>query len=88
MDSLTVFGTRFIVGDADPPPNAHNENFGVASSWETPAEALQGVRSWRRRLGRELAADARLWACPKHRLKRTIWLAMERCALWQYYRFR
>lgn len=72
---------------AEPPP-ANNDNWGVASSWQTPAEALQWVRRRKLRLCRELSADARLWACHEHRLTRTIALAMEKCVLWHDYGIR
>ena len=85
MDSCSLFGTRLIAYDTNPPPTADNDNLQVAASWQTPAEALQTIRSWKEQIRQELAADARLWDCPKHRLTREITLAMEKCALWHYY---
>jgi hypothetical protein len=85
MDSWTVFGIRIITGDTNAPPRSDNDNWTVASSWETPAEALQKLRRMKGEMRRELAADFTLRACPKHR---RIWeslLAAEKCALWHYY---
>jgi hypothetical protein len=66
MASLELFGTRLIVGPAEPPPPG-NENRHLLPDWMTPAEAIQWVRRRKGRLSRELADDARLWACPEHR---------------------
>jgi hypothetical protein len=73
------------VGEMIPLPEPANDNWGVASSWQTPAEALQQLRRMKVEMRRELAADFTLRACPKHR---QIWeslLAAETCALWHYY---
>jgi hypothetical protein len=84
MESLVFFGVRLIVGGGEPPSH-DNDNWGVCSWWQTPAEALQGIRRMKDEMRRELAADARLWNCPRHR---RIWesvLAAEKCALWQHF---
>ena len=73
------------VGETIPLPTPDNDNWGVASSWQTPAEALQKVRRMKDEMRRELAADFTLRASPTHR---QIWeslLAAEKCALWHYY---
>ena len=84
MESLDCLGVRLIVGETAP-PTPGNDNWGVCSDWQTPAEVMQWLRQRKGRLSRELAADARLWACPEHRLTRTITLAIEKCALWHHY---
>jgi hypothetical protein len=84
MDSLTVFGTRFITGDM-PMPRPDNNNWRLMESWMTPAEFMQWVRNRKQRLEREITAEPRLLTCPKHRLTREIALAMEKCCLWHYY---
>ena len=84
MDSLTLFGTRLIVGDL-PPATPDNNNWPLMEPGRTPAEFMQWVRREKDRLRRELAADPGLLACPDHRLTREITLAMEKCCLWHYY---
>jgi hypothetical protein len=84
MESSTVFGTRFIIGDM-PPPRPDNTNWLLMNESRTPAEFMQWVRSEKRRLRREIAADPKLLTCPKHRLTWDITLAMEKCCLWHYY---
>jgi hypothetical protein len=77
--------TRLVVEEALSLPTPDNNNWTVASSWQTPAEALQKLRRIKDEMRRELAADFTLRACPKHR---RIWesvLAAEKCALWHYY---
>jgi hypothetical protein len=88
MDSLSIFGTRFIAGDANPPPKPHNDNWRLMPEWRTPAEFLQRVRREKDRLRRERLADARLLSSPEHRRTWSIRLAMEKCCLWHYYGIR
>lgn len=85
MAALELFGTSVTVDEELRLPQPENDNGGVAAPWQTPAEALQWVRRRKQRLCRELASDAHLWACIEHRLTRTIAIAIERCARWQYY---
>lgn len=85
MESLELFGTEITITDELRQPQPENDNGGVAAEWQTPAEALQWVRRRKHRLCRELASDASLWTCTDHRLTRTIAIAMEKCARWQYY---
>jgi len=76
---------RYLTGEAFTVPTGDNDNWGVASSWETPAEALQKIRRMKDEMRRELAADFTLRACPKHRQVWECLLAAEKCALWHYY---
>jgi hypothetical protein len=85
MNPNDVFALCTTAGEGGTPPVPHNDNWGVASSWETPAEALQTIRRWKREIQRELVRDPQLWACPEHRLTRYIRYEMEKCALWHYY---
>lgn len=82
---FSTFGPCFLSGDDLTPPVPDNDNWGVASSWETPAEALQNIRRMKARVRQELAADFTLRASPKHRQYWDILIAMEKCALWHYY---
>jgi hypothetical protein len=85
MDSWTLFGTRFITGDAFQSPRRNNDNRRIKADWMTPAELLQWVRCTRVQMQRELAADFSLRHCPKHRATWESLHALERCALWHYY---
>ena len=58
---------RYLTGEGFASPTPANDNWGVKGGWLTPAEAMQWVRRWKLRACRELVADPRLWACPKHR---------------------
>ncbi len=80
-------GSVWVVG-SDPLPTADNDNWGVAGNGQTPAEALQLIRRWKAQAKQELAADFSLRSCPEHRKTWDITLAMEKCALWIYYRVR
>jgi hypothetical protein len=88
MDSLTVFGTRFLADDANSPPRPNNDNWRLMPARETPAEFLHWVRQEKERLHLEAAADVHLLTCPKHRRTREIREAMEKCCLWHYYGIR
>ena len=88
MAALDVFGTVCSVGETITPLTPDNDNWGLKEDWVTPAEFMQWVKRTRDEMRRELQADASLWECPKHRRHRTMLDAMERCALWQYYRAR
>lgn len=81
-------GTRVLTGEAATPPRPANDNWGVASAWQTPAEALQMVRRMREKMRRELHADFRLRADPTHRRYWETLIEMEKCALWHYYGIR
>jgi hypothetical protein len=85
MDSWTLFGTRFITGDANLPPTPHNDNCRLMEAWMTPAELMQWLRRTQEEMRRELAADFSLRNCPTHRRHWDTLKAMERCALWRYY---
>jgi hypothetical protein len=85
MDSWTLFGTRFIVSDNNPPPTPDNDNWGLKEDCITPAEFMQWVKRTRAEMRGELQANSSLWQCPTHRRHRTVLDAMERCALWHYY---
>jgi hypothetical protein len=80
METLTLFGTRFITGDL-PLPRPDNTNWRLMEPERTPAEFMQWVRREKERLRRERAADPGLLACPEHRLTWEITLAMEKCCL-------
>lgn len=79
---------RIVMGEAVTPPEPHNDNWGVASKWQTPAEALQKLRRMKEEMRRELRADFRLRADPTHRLHWTMLVEAEKCALWQFYGIR
>ena len=83
MDSLDCFGVRLIAGEMN--PAADNDNWGVCSWWQTPAEALQMLRRTKDEMRRELAEDFTLRSCPKHRMLWECVHAAEKCALWHYY---
>jgi len=85
MNIDTFFGTRAIIDDSNPPPTPDNDNWGVASPWQTPAEALQSIRRMKDEMRQELAADFTLRSCPEHRQIWECLLAAEKCALWHYY---
>lgn len=85
MNKSELFGIRMVAGEGITPPVPDNDNWGVASSWQTPAEALQLIRRWKHRIRRELVSDPQLWRCPEHRLTRYIRYEMEKCALWHFY---
>jgi hypothetical protein len=85
MREQQAYGVHILTGGTVSPPTPDNDNWGVASSWETPAEALQKVRRMKAEMRRELAADFRLRSCPTHRRHWETVAAMEKCALWQYY---
>jgi hypothetical protein len=85
MDTCILFGTRFITGDANPPPMPANSNGRLMEDWMTPAELLQWVRRTREEMRRELEADFSLRHCPKHRQDWESLHALERCTLWHYY---
>jgi hypothetical protein len=85
MPALGFCGIQLSVGDSVTHPTPDNDNWGVASSWQTPAEALQMVRRMQVRARKQLQADSSLWQCPEHRRLRDVLTAMERCALWHYY---
>lgn len=82
---MELFGTRFVAGEGLTPPVPANDNWGVASSWQTPAEALQQIHRMMDEVRRELAADFRLRGCPTHRRHWETLIEMEKCALWHYY---
>jgi hypothetical protein len=84
METLTLFGTRFITGDR-PLPKPDNTNWLLMEPWMTPAELLQWVRQTREEMRREIAADPGLLTCPKHRRSWVSLEALEHCALWRYY---
>lgn len=70
------------------PAEAANDNFPVKAHWQTPAEAVQTIRRWRREMREELRADFSLRARPEHRQRWDLMHAMEKCALWVYFRVR
>lgn len=88
MTSSESFSPRFVTDDTFMVPTPDNDNDGISWAWMTPAETLQLIRRWKNKVRQEVEADPRLWNCPEHRLKRNIRYAMERCALWQYYKQR
>ncbi len=67
------------------PPVAANDNWGMASAWETPAECLRSIRRMKAEAKRDLAADFRLRACPEHRQYWETLIEVEKCARWQFY---
>ena len=79
---------RRWVGGPEQAPTADNDNWGVAGNGQTPAEALQMIRRWKAQAKRELEADFSLRSCPEHRKTWEITLAMEKCALWIYWKVR
>lgn len=76
------------VGELVSLPTPGNDNWGVASSWQTPAEAVQKIRRMKDEMRRELAVDFTLRACPIHRRHWETLIEMEKCALWHYYGMR
>ncbi len=80
-------GRRWVEGPKQT-PTADNDNWGVAGNGQTPAEALQLIRRWKAQALRELEADFSLRSCPEHRKTWEITLAMEKCALWIYWKVR
>ncbi|MCZ2109938.1 MAG: hypothetical protein LC118_10300 [Dehalococcoidia bacterium] len=85
---MTIWMYRGVVRAAGPGPvpTPDNDNWRLASEWQTPAEVLQLIRRWKTQALEELREDFSLRACPEHRKTWEITLAMEKCALWHYYR--
>jgi hypothetical protein len=85
MASLEYFRVRLIAGEASQTP-PDNDNLELMPGCPlTPAELMQWARRERKRLSRELATDASLWACPKHRRTWDETLAIEKLTLWHCY---
>jgi hypothetical protein len=85
MNQIDLIGIRITAGEAVSPPPADNTNWPLFPEWSTVEEFMQRNRRRKEQLSRDLADNPNLWECPEHRLTRKITLAMERCALWQYY---
>jgi hypothetical protein len=86
MDSFTLFGTRIITGDAFALPTPDNANLELMTGCAlTPAELLQFIRQYKKRLSRAVAADPGLWNCPNHRKDWNITLGIEKVTLWRCY---
>jgi hypothetical protein len=86
MSVFEILGTCVILGDSVPPRPPDNENLELMAGCKlTPAELLQWTRQEKARLGRELAKDARLWACPEHRRLWDETLELEKLTLWHCY---
>jgi hypothetical protein len=88
MTPNDVFALCVTAGEGGTPPKPDNDNWGVASKWQTPAEALQKIRRMKDEMRRELRADFRLRSCPTHRLHWDMLIEAEKCALWQFYGIR
>ena len=88
MVSLTLFGTRILSGEANPPEPANENLLLLAGSNMTPAEAMQSARRRKQRLCKELANDARLFSCPEHRRTWNATLGIEKLVLSQCYGIR
>lgn len=69
-------------------PMPANDNWGIASDWQTPAEAMQSIHRMQADMRRELVADFTLRSDPQHRQEWETLIEMEKCALWQFYRIR
>ena len=82
---VELFGIRFITGDGATPPEAANDDWGLTSDGQTPAEAMQMIQQMKVAMRRELAADFTLRANPEHRLNWDILIEMEKCARWHFY---
>ncbi len=88
MNPNDVFALCTTAGEGGTPPQPDNDNWGVASAWQTPAEALQKLRRIKEEMRRELQADFRLRSDPEHRLLWETVIEAEKCALWQFYGIR
>jgi hypothetical protein len=88
MEIDPQIGIAFLTGEAFTTPTPDNNNWRILSEWETPAEFMQWVRQEKDRLRRELLAEPSLLTNPEHRRTLNVTLAMERCAIWHYYRAR
>lgn len=86
MTAFTYDSRPHQVGASVPTAKAENDNFPVAAHWQTPAETVQTIRRWRQEMRQELRADFSLRACPEHRKRWELMHAMEKCALWLYFR--
>jgi hypothetical protein len=77
---------RYLTAEAFTVPQPDNENLQLLAgcAW-TPAEVMQWVRTEKRRLSRELAANPRLWTCPEHRRTWNATIGIEKLTLWQCY---
>lgn len=84
METQDWLGVSLFIG-AGFAGQADNDNWGVCSEWQTPAEALQKIRRMKAEMRRELAADFSLRSCPKHRMIWESLHAAEKCALWHYF---
>lgn len=87
MNQIRLIGIRITAGEAVSPPEPDNDNLRLLTEddWMTPAELMQWARQEKRRLVRDLAADARLWACPEHRRDWNETLGIEQITRRQYY---
>ena len=87
MDSWNLFGMWCGIGESAPPlPKPDNQNLELLAGCKlTPAEVMQWARREKTRLSRDVAMDARLWTCPKHRRDWIMTLAIEKLTLWQCY---
>ena len=87
MNSWNLFGIRCDLGESAPPlPTPDNDNLELMTGCKlTPAELLQFIRQYKKRLSRAVAADARLWTCPEHRKDWMITLGIEKVTLWRCY---
>jgi hypothetical protein len=65
------------------PPSAANDNDRLLPDWMTPAEFWQYVRTRKKRLLRQLAADFQLRTSPEFRRDWEVTLGMEQCGLRQ-----
>ncbi len=84
MASQAHRAPRIFTGDAFAATAADNENLELLEGCPlTPAEVLQWVRREKERLSRNLAADARLWACPEHQRTWNATLGIEQVTLRQ-----
>jgi hypothetical protein len=84
METLNVFGTTFTTSDHMPLPRPDNDNLELMTGCRyTPAELMQWIRRERKRLSGEVATDARLWTCPKHRRDWLVTLGLEQVTLWK-----
>jgi hypothetical protein len=88
MDCLNLFGTRIGIGGMAP-PSPDNENLELMAGCKlTPAEVMQWVQREKVRLSGEVARDARLWTCPKHRRDWDVTLGIEKLLLSQCFGIR
>jgi hypothetical protein len=84
MESLNIFGTRIMTGDAFALPTPDSDNSVLlGDNGITPAEWMQWAKRRKKRICRDLAADPRLWTCPELWRDWNATIGIEKLLLWQ-----